>query len=171
MSKSTPKAKKSLPAVEITEVVVEAAVPAPVQAPETVKKPTSRVSKKTGAKTVIAPVPLAETELVATKKIAPEAGASIAEEAVALAKGGKQGKTKKDAAPKKAKLIRDSFTFPESDYVLLAILKQRALNAGCEIKKSELLRAGLNALNAMPETELLKVLDGVERIKTGRPSK
>ena len=74
-------------------------------------------------------------------------------------------------SPKKAKLVRDSFTFPEDDYALFASLKQRALNAGREIKKSELLRAGLATLTAMSDGDLLATLDGVERIKTGRPSK
>jgi hypothetical protein len=72
---------------------------------------------------------------------------------------------------KKPKLVRDSFTFPESEYQLIATLKQRALNAGREIKKSEVLRAGLAALVDMAESGLLKALDAVERIKTGRPSK
>lgn len=74
-------------------------------------------------------------------------------------------------SPKKPKLVRDSFTFPENDYALFASLKQRALSAGREIKKSELLRAGLAALTAMSDGDLLATLDGVERIKTGRPSK
>lgn len=74
-------------------------------------------------------------------------------------------------SPKKPKLVRDSFTFPENDYALFASLKQRALSAGREIKKSELLRAGLATLTAMSDGDLLATLDGVERIKTGRPSK
>ncbi|HSD39403.1 MAG TPA: hypothetical protein VLC92_17985 [Rhodocyclaceae bacterium] len=71
----------------------------------------------------------------------------------------------------KPKLVRDSFTFPQSDYELIAVLKQRALSAEREIKKSEVLRAGLAALAAMADTSLLKALDGVVRIKTGRPSR
>jgi hypothetical protein len=67
--------------------------------------------------------------------------------------------------------VRDSFTFPADDYALFASLKHRALNAGREIKKSELLRAGLATLTAMSDGDLLATLDGVERIKTGRPSK
>lgn len=82
----------------------------------------------------------------------------------------KAGKPAKPS-PKKAKLVRDSFTFPQDDYALFASLKQRALKAGREIKKSELLRAGLATLAAMSDGDLLATLDGVERIKTGRPSK
>jgi hypothetical protein len=77
----------------------------------------------------------------------------------------------KAPTPKKAKMVRDSFTIPETDYALFNTLKQRALAAGKEIKKGELLRAGLTVLNSLPESELFNVLASVERIKTGRPSK
>lgn len=81
-----------------------------------------------------------------------------------------ESKSKKPA-PKKPKLIRDSFTIPEADYALFTSLKERALAAGCEIKKSELLRASLSALNALSDAELMTALGAIERIKTGRPKK
>ena len=71
---------------------------------------------------------------------------------------------------KKPKLVRDGFTMPEADYALLAALKKRALQVGREVKKSELLRAGLRALAAMPDAAYLGALEGVERIKPGRPA-
>lgn len=71
----------------------------------------------------------------------------------------------------KARLVRDSFTFPADEHAQLGKLKQRALGLGREIKKSELLRAGLAALTSMPDSEFLSAVDGVERIKTGRPTK
>lgn len=74
-------------------------------------------------------------------------------------------------APKKPKLVRDSFTFPKTDYALIATLKQRMLQAGREIKKSEILRAGLAVLSGLSDQDVLQVREGVERIKTGRPSK
>jgi hypothetical protein len=72
---------------------------------------------------------------------------------------------------KKSRQVRDSFTFPESDYAVIDVLKARALAAGREVKKSEILRAALAALSALPLEEPLRTLDGVERIKTGRPTK
>lgn len=77
------------------------------------------------------------------------------------------------AAPKrkKPKLVRDGFTMPEADYALLGALKKRALHAGHEVKKSELVRAGLRALAAMPDAAYIGALEGVERIKPGRPAK
>lgn len=71
---------------------------------------------------------------------------------------------------KKPKLVRDGFTMPEADYALLGTLKKRALAAGREVKKSELLRAGLRALAALPDAPFLAAVEGVERIKPGRPS-
>jgi len=82
---------------------------------------------------------------------------------------GGDGKGGRHEAGKPA-LVRDSFTFPECDYSLIAEIKERALKAGCAVKKSEILRAGLAVLARMPVDELLAALDTVERIKTGRPS-
>jgi len=91
--------------------------------------------------------------------------AAVADEAAAT-----DGKGKRNGH-RKPKLVRDSFTFPAADHARLGELKQRALKSGREIKKSELLRAGLTALVAMPDAAFLAALDGVERIKTGRPAK
>lgn len=75
-----------------------------------------------------------------------------------------------DKKKKKLKVIRDSFTMPKSDYDRIAALKQKTLEAGISIKKSELLRAGLLALEAMPLSKLKALLGAVESVKTGRPS-
>jgi hypothetical protein len=79
-------------------------------------------------------------------------------------------KGKKKAA-KKPRLIRDSFTIPENEYLLIAALKQQAMNEGCEVKKSELLRAGLAVLASMSTAQLLETISKVDRLKTGRPAK
>jgi hypothetical protein len=72
---------------------------------------------------------------------------------------------------KKEKVIRDSFTMPESDYARLATLKQKCASAGVAIKKSELLRAGLIMLESASDKNLLAAVKSVETIKTGRPAK
>lgn len=69
----------------------------------------------------------------------------------------------------KLKVIRDSFTMPQVDYELIISLKKRSINLGVEITKSEILRAGLKALEQMPEEEFLSKIALVEKIKTGRP--
>ena len=76
-------------------------------------------------------------------------------------------------APAKSKprvrLIRDGFTMPERDFALIATLKTRALFAGREAKKSELLRAGLRALADLDTATLVLTLNQLEPVKTGRP--
>jgi len=78
---------------------------------------------------------------------------------------------KGDKAPKKDKLVRDSFTMPESDFKLIAEIKRRALGMEKVVKKSEVLRAGLTALQTLPEAQLKALLDNLPVIKTGRPKK
>lgn len=80
-------------------------------------------------------------------------------------------KAAKVERPKKPKLVRDSFTIPKSEYLLLDELKQRSAKLATAVKKSELLRAGIKALAAMPDSALLAALKAVPAIKTGRPAK
>lgn len=102
--------------------------------------------------------------------VAAAAPAAVAAPAEASAtKQGGPAKEKKSGA-KKPKLVRDSFTFPEADYAVFGTLKQRVLKAGREVKKSELLRAGLAVLSEMPVEDLLRVLERVDKLKPGRPA-
>lgn len=73
--------------------------------------------------------------------------------------------------PKKAKLVRDSFTIPKAEYAVLQELKQRSGIGGKTAKKSELLRAGIMLLAGMNEAALRFALAAVPSIKTGRPAK
>lgn len=68
------------------------------------------------------------------------------------------------------KVIRDSFTIPGDEYELISRIKKRCMKAGIGANKSEVLRAGLAALDAMPDRELAKVFEGLARVKTGRPA-
>ena len=72
---------------------------------------------------------------------------------------------------RKEKVVRDSFTMPKSDYEKIASLKQKCLDAGVSVKKSELLRAGLHLLDSAPAKRLVAAISAVETVKTGRPSK
>ena len=72
--------------------------------------------------------------------------------------------------PKKPKLVRDSFTIPKTEYAVLEALKARALMGGTAAKKSEVLRAGIMALAALPDAAFAKALSAVPAIKTGRPA-
>ena len=63
---------------------------------------------------------------------------------------------------------RDSFTMPLSDYELIPKLQKRCMKAGVGANKSEILRAGLTALDAMSDEELLGFIERLEKVKTGR---
>jgi hypothetical protein len=77
----------------------------------------------------------------------------------------------KDKRAKKEKVVRDSFTMPKSDYDKIAALKQKCLEAGVSVKKSEILRAGLVLLESAALKRLLAAVSAVEQVKTGRPAK
>lgn len=81
----------------------------------------------------------------------------------------KAKKAKKEGG--KIKVVRDSFTMPQSDYEKIGELKQLCLKSGMHVKKSELLRAGLRALAKLNATQLKLAVSGLEKIKTGRPKK
>jgi len=71
---------------------------------------------------------------------------------------------------KKPKMIRDSFTIPKTEYLVIEALKERAGKLSRSAKKSELLRAGVKALAAMSDAAFLAALTAVPTIKTGRPA-
>lgn len=67
------------------------------------------------------------------------------------------------------KVIRDSFTMPSQDYEKIAQLKARCLKLGVSTTKSEVLRAGLHALENMSGETLRTIFQSVEKVKPGRP--
>ena len=87
----------------------------------------------------------------------------------APAKPSKPVKVDKTTKVKKPKLVRDSFTIPKDEYVVIDSLKVRAGKLGQTVKKSELLRAGVKALAAMSDIQFKAALSNVPTIKTGRP--
>jgi hypothetical protein len=87
------------------------------------------------------------------------------------AKAAGAAKTAKLDKPKKPKLVRDSFTIPKAEYVVLEQLKKRAAQSGTPAKKSEVLRAGLKALAGMEDAAFAAALGAVPALKTGRPAK
>lgn len=74
----------------------------------------------------------------------------------------------KPKPPKKIPVIRDTFSFPEFDYVLLSELQAALLKNGHNVSKSELVRAGLKALAQMRPAQLIKTAKAVEKLKPGR---
>ena len=75
---------------------------------------------------------------------------------------------KKRPLRKKTLVVRDTFSFPDFDYVFLSELQQRCLRNGHYASKSELVRAGLKAMMQMESDDLLKTVQAVEKLKPGR---
>jgi hypothetical protein len=139
-----------------------AQTPAKTAAKTAAKTPAKKVSKaRTQAPTTNATV--TATKPASTPKVKAVKAQKTAEKAVPKTSEKAIEKTKKP------KLVRDSFTIPKAEYEVLEALKQRAAKLGQAPKKSELLRAGLKALEAMNDTSLLLSLAAVPAIKTGRP--
>ena len=80
-------------------------------------------------------------------------------------------KAVKPVKAKKIKLVRDSYAMPENEYAQIGELKKRLAAMSVDVKKSELLRAGIAVMAALKDAELKLVMARVERIKTGRPAK
>jgi hypothetical protein len=73
--------------------------------------------------------------------------------------------------PKKAKLVRDSFTMPELEYAALGEVKKACIKAGFEVKKSELLRIGVAMIREMELPALKSAVAALSPLKPGRPRK
>lgn len=71
---------------------------------------------------------------------------------------------------KKEKVIRDSFTLPSYDYELIATIRQRCLKSAVNATKSEVIRAGLHILQSLSDEELIRAIESLEKVKTGRPA-
>ncbi len=123
-----------------------------IQKPATKKAVVKKVAAKPARKTTTAKAPI---------KAAPVKAAP--------AKPAKPVKAPKPVKAKKPKLVRDSFTIPKDEYVVIESLKTRAGKLGQAVKKSELLRAGVKALAAMSDIQFKAALNNVPTIKTGRP--
>ena len=117
------------------------------------------------------PQPAAKTPAAKrpARKTTPKTKTSPSAAKVVVAKKNKTAK-KPAKKEKKEKVIRDSFTMPAADYASIATLKKKCLSLGVGIKRSELLRAGLIALQSLSDTDLIKTVGKVESIKTGRPA-
>jgi len=71
-------------------------------------------------------------------------------------------------------VVRASFSFPADDHALFDLLLERAIGAGVSTTRSALVRAGLQALTRMTETELRAALGRLVELRpgprpTGRP--
>lgn len=147
------------PAVRSAKVVKKAPAAVSSKVPAKAVKPAaSKVSVKT-ANTAVSKAPV---------KAAPKAAVTpVPAKKLPVAKAVADTKEK----TKKPKLIRDSFTMPEIEYAVLGQVKKACLKAGIEVKKSELLRAGVALIEGLGIDQLKLVLASLTPLKAGRPKK
>jgi len=154
---ATAKKSTAMPAVKTKPVPVEKSVAKAVSAQKTATavKPVAQAKTKVPAKPK---QPAASAKVAVAPKAKPAKTVSNVDKATTQVKA------------KKVKLVRDSYTIPESEHKQLAALKARCLGHGKAMKKGELLRAGIQALVLMGDADFLAAVDSVEVIKTGRPA-
>ena len=131
-------------------------------------KPSVKLAATPAGRSAAAKAAKAKTRPQAKAKADKPAKTAAPKAAARTANGAKPPKVDK---AKKPKLVRDSFTIPKTEYAVLEVLKARALKVGKPVKKSELLRAGIKALVALPDLAFVSALDAVPALKTGRPAK
>ncbi|MDO8286108.1 MAG: hypothetical protein Q7T69_13950 [Rhodoferax sp.] len=147
-----------------TKPVVTASAPtASAAAPKVAVKPKAKTKAKAkpAVKTVAAKAPVATTKAVVAKPATKTPAKPVVASPVAA----------KPVKAKKVKMVRDSFTMPKPEYAVLDVLKLRAGKLAMPIKKTELIRAGIKALAALPDAAFLAALRAVPNLKTGRPAK
>ncbi len=151
-----PAAKAAAKPAAKTAAVKPAAKPAVKRAPAAAK--TAAAAKPAPAK-------------AAAKPAVKRAAAKPAPAPAPAAKPAKAVKAEKPAKQHKEKLVRDSFTMPESEYAVLGQVKKTCLKNGVEVKKSELLRIGVALISRLDMATLKQVLASLPQLKTGRPKK
>lgn len=145
----------------------------PAKAPA--RKAASKVARKTVRKTVASKAPAAPVKPVVAGKpaVQPQVKAAQVAKPIKPAKAAKPVKAPKaPKAPKAAKadkVVRDSFTMPQSDFDIIDRIKLRAIEWKQPVKKSEVLRAALHALEALNDAKVRALLTSLAPIKKGRP--
>jgi hypothetical protein len=104
---------------------------------------------------------------VVTKPAAAKPAAKVAPKSAPKAKP----VVAKPIKAKKPNMVRDSFTMPKPEYVVMDALKLRAAKLTVSVKKTELLRAGIKSLAAMGDAAFISAVQAVPNLKTGRPAK
>lgn len=156
---------RKAPHKSVSARAVKAVAPAPANGAVTTAK-VAHATRPAAAKGVAAAAKMARKPASAADK-APAPKADVAKAPAARPKVVPETKEK----VKKAKLVRDSFTMPESEYAALGEVKKACLKAGFEVKKSELLRIGVAIIRTLELPALQRAIGALAPLKPGRPRK
>jgi hypothetical protein len=141
---------------------------------DSTKAPTIAPVKAAPKRTAPAVAKKAAGKTVTTKsasKAAPQSAKKLAAKPAAKVPTKPTKAAAKPAKVKKPKIVRDSFTMPKAEFVVIDALKTRATQLKTAAKKTELIRAGIKALAAMSDSAFLAAIAAVPNLKTGRPAK
>lgn len=155
-----------------TPVAAKAKSPAKkaVKATAAPKAPKATAAAPAATQKVATPA-AAAAPAVSAAPAAPAAPAKPAAKKADPAKAKPETRSEPEAKARKPKLVRDSFTMPEAEYAVLGEIKKTCLKAGIEVKKSELLRAGVALLKRLDTAGVREVLASLPSLKAGRPKK
>ncbi|MDY7579674.1 hypothetical protein RGU70_15265 [Herbaspirillum sp. RTI4] len=171
-----PAAPARAPRVVKTASVAKAPAKPAAAAAKVKAAPLKKVTVAPKVKTEIKPVAKPEKNLPKPAPKAKPVKAAAAVKPVSPVKAAKPAKAAKPVAVaevkiKKIKQIRDSFTMPESEYAVIADVKRVSLKAGFEIKKSDLLRIGIQLIKGLDVAKLKELHGKLLPLKAGRPKK
>ena len=116
--------------------------PALKSATQPVAKPEGKAVAKPATKTAVKPSVAAAPK----KASAPVTKAVTKPVTKSAAKPAPKATADKQAKEKKIKMVRDSISIPKDEYQVLGEMKTRAGKLGVEVKKTELIRAGIKLL-------------------------
>lgn len=66
---------------------------------------------------------------------------------------------------------RDNYTVPDGEDELISRIKRRCMKAGINVNRSEVINAGLAALDAKRDGELSRLFENLRREKSSRPGR
>ena len=137
--------------------------------------------------------PAAAAKPIATTRAAPKAVPGVAAKAAAQpakappavpddetppakavrAEGGKRAKAEKERHDKDrhGKVARDSFSMPASEHKRIKALRDALAQAGCEVSKSEVLRAGVALLASRGLGEIINLVGELPKVPKGKRGK
>ena len=76
-----------------------------------------------------------------------------------------------DKTGKSDRIVRDTFKMPQREFALIDELKQRCRALGVEVKKSDVLRAGLLAMRDLSDERLGQVVRPMAAARTERAAR
>lgn len=164
-AKKAPSSAVAKPVKTISKTAAKpaVAVSAKTAPKKLVTKPTAAVVKKAQAKPVVKAVNKA------VGKTANKSASKLATKPAVRVENKLKPAAPKVEKVKKPKLVRDSFTMPEAEYAVLGDVKKACLAAGVEVKKSQLLRIGLELLKKTEMVQLKAMITALPALKAGRP--